>query len=75
MESWDSLLFLTDEYKAQWCNFRHETDLERERQCNEWDRQKKDWQELRLENEHQWREWDDKGAAAVLEPAQMDLSE
>ena len=56
MESWDSWLFLTDEYKAQWCNFWHEMDLERERQWKDWDRQKQDGQEMRLENEHPQRE-------------------
>ena len=36
MESWDSLLFLTDTYKAQWCIFWEEMQVERERRRNEW---------------------------------------
>ena len=49
LESWDSLVFLNDEYKAQWCQFWHEMTLERARQCREWERQKQDQQAMRLE--------------------------
>ena len=59
LESWVSLVFLSDEYKAQWCQFWHEMALERARQSREWERQKKDQQAMRLEPE----------------PVEMDLSE
>ena len=46
---WDSLLFLTSEYKAQWCQFWHEMELESARQGKEWERQDQDEQAMRLE--------------------------